>query len=310
MRWDEQRVENDLRLPGVGDGTVVRTFDAPEAMGINFHEVRARSALNHVPGDRFGFRWTINPFRGCTHACAYCLAGDTQILMANGSTLSLAELQLGDRIYGTVRRGSYRRYEITQVEAHWATRKEAYRVELEDGTQLIASADHRFLTNRGWKYVTGAEWGPGQRPFLTTNNELLGLGALGPVLEQSEDYRLGYLCGMIRGDGHVGSYSYERPARSRGDVHRFRLALTDIEAVHRTRDFLAAAGVKTREFQFLKGNDRHRPMRGIRTSSKDWGKPGSRFDSVAALPKQRVDSRLPCRDLRCGGRSKRGAAHL
>ena len=50
MRWDEQRVENDLRLPGVGDGTVVRTFDAPEAMGINFHEVRARSALNHVPG--------------------------------------------------------------------------------------------------------------------------------------------------------------------------------------------------------------------------------------------------------------------
>jgi DNA repair photolyase len=77
MRWDEQRVENDLRLPGVGDGTVVRTFDAPEAMGINFHEVRARSALNHVPGDRFGFRWTINPFRGCTHACSFCFARRT-----------------------------------------------------------------------------------------------------------------------------------------------------------------------------------------------------------------------------------------
>jgi DNA repair photolyase len=74
MRWDEQRVENDLRLPGVGDGTVVRTFDAPEAMGINFHEVRARSALNHVPGGRYGFSWTINPFRGCSHACSYCFA--------------------------------------------------------------------------------------------------------------------------------------------------------------------------------------------------------------------------------------------
>ncbi|HEY3435885.1 MAG TPA: radical SAM protein [Solirubrobacterales bacterium] len=77
MRWDEQRVENDLRLPGVGDGTVVRTFDAPEAMGINFHEVRARSALNHVPGGRFGFSWTINPFRGCSHACTYCFARRT-----------------------------------------------------------------------------------------------------------------------------------------------------------------------------------------------------------------------------------------
>ena len=74
MRWDEQRVERDLRLPGVGDGTVVRTFDAPEAMGINFHEVRARSALNHVSGGNFGFEYTINPYRGCTHACVFCFA--------------------------------------------------------------------------------------------------------------------------------------------------------------------------------------------------------------------------------------------
>ncbi len=77
VRWDEQRVENDLRLPGVGDGTVVRTFDAPEAMGTNFHEVRARSALNRVPGSRYGFNWTINPYRGCTHACVYCFARRT-----------------------------------------------------------------------------------------------------------------------------------------------------------------------------------------------------------------------------------------
>jgi DNA repair photolyase len=77
MRWDEQRVENDLRLPGVGDGTVVRTFDAPEAMGVNFHEVRARSALNRVPGGRYGFGWTINPYRGCAHACTFCFARST-----------------------------------------------------------------------------------------------------------------------------------------------------------------------------------------------------------------------------------------
>lgn len=81
MRWDEQKVERDLRLPGVGDGTVVRRFDAPEAMGINFHEVRARSALNRVPGGRYGFGWTINPYRGCTHACVFCFARSTHTFL-------------------------------------------------------------------------------------------------------------------------------------------------------------------------------------------------------------------------------------
>ncbi len=81
MRWDGQRVERDLRLPGVGDGSVLRTFDAPEAMGINFHEVRARSALNHVPGGGFGFNWSINQYRGCTHACNFCFARPTHIYL-------------------------------------------------------------------------------------------------------------------------------------------------------------------------------------------------------------------------------------
>ncbi|HWW67876.1 MAG TPA: radical SAM protein [Solirubrobacterales bacterium] len=65
----------------MGDGTVVRTFDAPEAMGINFHEVRARSALNRVPGARYGFRYTINPYRGCTHACIFCFARKTHTFL-------------------------------------------------------------------------------------------------------------------------------------------------------------------------------------------------------------------------------------
>jgi DNA repair photolyase len=269
MRWDEQRVEKDLRLPGVGDGTVVRTFDAPEAMGINFHEVRARSALNHVPGESFGFSWTINPYRGCTHACVFCVEARTPILLADGRTKAIADVRVGDPIYGTVRRGNYRRYEVTEVLAHWRTRKPGYRVTLEDGTELIASGDHRFLTDRGWKFVTGAESGPGQRPFLTTNNKLMGMGSLGRTEVENEEYRRGYLCGMIRGDGHVGSYSYERPGRTRDDHHRFRLALTDSEALGRSRDYLAAAGIRTDEFEFLRGNDRHRPMRAIRNSSRE-----------------------------------------
>ncbi len=56
----------------------MRTFDAPEAIGIRFHEVKARSALNKVhPAARMPFTWTVNPYRGCSHACNYCFARRT-----------------------------------------------------------------------------------------------------------------------------------------------------------------------------------------------------------------------------------------
>ncbi|MGH2957818.1 MAG: radical SAM protein [Solirubrobacterales bacterium] len=75
MRWDAQRVDRDKArsLPGL-EVERVRTFDAPEALGISFHEVRAKSALNRVPGTYLPFNWTVNAFRGCAHACTYCFA--------------------------------------------------------------------------------------------------------------------------------------------------------------------------------------------------------------------------------------------
>ena len=42
-------------------------------------------------------------------------------------------------IYGTVESGLYRRYVITQVLDHWSTTKTAYRITLEDGTELLTS---------------------------------------------------------------------------------------------------------------------------------------------------------------------------
>src|SRR5437588_247020 len=146
------------------------TMPAP----IEFVESEAKSVLNRVEG--MPFKWSINPYRGCSHACAFCLCGDTSILMADGTTRPLEETRIGDQIYGTVKRGNYRRYTRTFVLNHWSVEKPAHRVTLEDGTQLVASEDHRFLTGRGWKFVIGAEQGPMTRPHLTTNNKLMGTG--------------------------------------------------------------------------------------------------------------------------------------
>jgi DNA repair photolyase len=42
-----------------------------------FEEIECKSALNRLhlpPGNRMPFRWTLNPYRGCQHACTYCFA--------------------------------------------------------------------------------------------------------------------------------------------------------------------------------------------------------------------------------------------
>ena len=48
-----------------------------EYRGLTFHETEAKTILNRVPGDFLPFDWTINPYRGCSHACVYCFARPT-----------------------------------------------------------------------------------------------------------------------------------------------------------------------------------------------------------------------------------------
>src|SRR5512144_1989506 len=80
MRWSNLTVDEQQRaaLPGYREPAVVRHFDAPECRGLTLHEGPARTALNWVPeASRVPFRWTVNPYRGCSHACVYCFARRT-----------------------------------------------------------------------------------------------------------------------------------------------------------------------------------------------------------------------------------------
>lgn len=271
MRWDNLTLSaaSDQGALFGAEEVVERTFDTPEFRGMTFYEVRARSIVNKVPGaSRMPFRWTVNPYRGCSHACTYCLSGDTPILMADARTKQLADVRAGDRIYGTVREGAYRRFATTEVLAHWPTVKPAYRVTLQDGTELIASGDHRFLTDRGWKHVTGRMNGAGRRPYLTAGNELMGTGAFAPPPDKMLEYRRGYLCGMIRGDAHLSSYSYLRSSGNNCEIYRFRLAPADLDALQRTHRYLTELGVNAREFEFQVPSGARRAMSAIRIQTR------------------------------------------
>ncbi|TXN32481.1 Rv2578c family radical SAM protein [Lacisediminihabitans profunda] len=81
MRWSGQELgsEASAALPGLAKlSNLVRSVQTPDFAGITFHEVLAKSALNRVPGaSAMPFGWTINPYRGCSHACVYCFARST-----------------------------------------------------------------------------------------------------------------------------------------------------------------------------------------------------------------------------------------
>ncbi|WP_312180824.1 Rv2578c family radical SAM protein [Arthrobacter sp.] len=79
MRWQQQEpkaapaADALLSLQGV-----VRSVQTPAFAGVTFHEVIAKSVLNKVPKtSHMPFGWTVNPYRGCSHACVYCFARKT-----------------------------------------------------------------------------------------------------------------------------------------------------------------------------------------------------------------------------------------
>jgi len=153
---------------------VERHVGIGEYRGLEFLHVNARRIINPVPpASRMVFRYTINAYRGCSHACVYCLSADTPVLMADGTAKLLKDVRIGDTVIGTTPSGPTRRYVTTEVRAAWTTNKPGFEIRLTDGTSLVASADHRLLTDRGWRFVRPGPWG-GFEQALAPGSRLVG----------------------------------------------------------------------------------------------------------------------------------------
>ena len=77
-----------LTTRGVADLVKAAGVDAlPSAIRLaddaHYQEVDCRSALNRTKG--MPFTWTLNPYRGCTHACQYCFARRYQAQLEMGA---------------------------------------------------------------------------------------------------------------------------------------------------------------------------------------------------------------------------------
>ena len=78
MRWAGQETTAETSDALLSLQGLVRSVRTPEFAGVTFHEVASKSVLNKVAKtSSMPFGWTVNPYRGCSHACVYCFARRT-----------------------------------------------------------------------------------------------------------------------------------------------------------------------------------------------------------------------------------------
>lgn len=121
MRWQGQsigRTDADALGGLEGLGGLVRSVTTPEFAGMTFHEVACRSALNRVPGaSAMPFEWTVNPYRGCSHACTYCFARGTHTYLdldagRDFDSQVVVKVNIGEVLAHEVRRGTWGREHV------------------------------------------------------------------------------------------------------------------------------------------------------------------------------------------------------
>ena len=142
----------------------------------------SRSVISRNTSPDIPFDVSLNPYRGCEHGCSYCLHGDTQVLLAGGDQRALGDLAVGDEIVGTRSSSGQREPVATRVLATWTTRRRAYALTLRSGSEVLASGEHRFFSQRGWRHVASrAEGAPrrGELASLALGDVLLGVGGAG-----------------------------------------------------------------------------------------------------------------------------------
>ena len=221
---------------------------------------------------------------GCAHDCSYCLSPDTRILMWDGKQKPISEVSVGDEIYGM---DENRKLVRAVVLNKWGTRKPAYRITLRNGTVLVCSGDHRWLSNRGWKYTTDSDKGL-NRSHLTNNNYIIGFRIEDyESYAESELYMMGYCSGAIRGDANLKVYSYDTRRENEVQYH-FRFAVKNENITRRLYSYLERLEVQCEWFRFKMGKDRgtgnEYEVDAIRTSSKP------KFDRIQEIIEFRDDS--------------------
>lgn len=199
---------------------VERDEEADGTEPTRFYRDASRTILAENRSPDVGFRYSLNPYRGCEHGCVYCLHPDTPILHADLTWRPIGSVEPGDVLVGFdeyPEPGGTRKLRPAVVEAVRWSRQPTRRL-VTERSDVVTTPDHRWLPARDVRWSRTDHLRPGRRL------RHLPVVAAPP---DDDDYRVGYLGGLSLGDGTFGW----RPHRRSGTPGRprswWRIALTD-----------------------------------------------------------------------------------
>jgi len=218
-----------------------------------FYRDASRTILAENDSPDVGFRFSVNPYRGCEHGCIYCLGPKTPVLYADMTWRPIGETRVGDVLVAFDEfplPGRTRKLRRAVVEAMWWSKKRTLRLATER-SEVITTAGHRWLQARDFRWSRTEQLGHGHR-----------LRHLPVVADEKidDDYRVGYIAGLSLGDG---TFRYEPGWRSNRlgfPTAYWRVALIDDEPLTRLVEHLLCFGVEAATRPFFAGAPNRKPL--------------------------------------------------
>ncbi len=249
--------------------TLIEVYEPFEGEAASIYEMG-------IPVVETGDKWHYN----------VCIAPETKILRADLTYGRALDLNIGDALVGfdenrSGARRSFRKSLVTHIEK---ILRPSYRLTFDDGTAVVCSKDHQWLTGRGKsrKWMTTAAMVPQIKAKPGSR-----IAKLFDVWASDTSYAGGYLAASVDGEGSLFQRNVYNPKGKRTEL---MFSQCDNEMHDQVRLFLNQAGIAYRSSRVTHVSKKQRPNNRLNISSrKDIVKFLGKYRPARLLPKFNVD---------------------
>jgi DNA repair photolyase len=249
-RFEELRFEPDPDVVPDPDE------DTPPPIPTRLYRDASRSILAENSSPDVGFRFSVNPYRGCEHGCVYCLEPGTPVLYADMTWRPIGGVRAGDVLAGFDEHpsaGRQRKMRTSVVEHVIWSRRPTLRLATRQ-CDVVTTAEHRWLggSDPRWSRTSELSRGRHLRHVPVTRSE--------PV---DDDYRVGYVAGLTLGERNVRGGGDPTGSARDPATAAWRVALADDEPLRRLVSYLAPLGVDAAIRPFLSTRGERQALRKV-----------------------------------------------